>query len=198
MKTTILTAAFLAATAFGMNAQSEIMNITFNNGNVQSFNVSEISEISFEDSTPSITEGYTGQFEGTIELTVGGAFTYQADMTVTVTAGEDGSTIDIHYPQYSLAGTMMGDLTLGELTIADLQYDESRNGFYRSYGGEGLTQHFKAEKDGTVTMDADYPLNDPSTILVTLSDDGTLSIENPFKLGAMPLPLTSKFTGTRK
>lgn len=146
--------------------------------------------------TPSITDNYVGTFVGTISLTVADQFTYDTDIAVTLTASDD-ETISVTLPSYSLSGTMMGDLTLGTVTITDLKYNEDKGGFYRSYGGEGLTQHFKAEQNGIVVNDKDFPLNDPSSILVTLGDNGKIIIENPFKLGAMPLSLTSRFEGTK-
>lgn len=43
-------------------------------------------------------------------------------------------------------------------------------------------------------MDNDYTLGSPSTILIVKGEDG-ISVTNPFKLGAMPFPLTSTFEG---
>lgn len=48
MKKLILPLIF-AATAFGINAESETLKITFNNGKTQLYNVADISRISFED-----------------------------------------------------------------------------------------------------------------------------------------------------
>lgn len=149
-----------------------------------------------EPQNPSITDKYVGKHNGTITLTIGGQYTYNADIAVSVAAGEN-ETLSVTIPEYSFAGTMMGDLTMGAVTISDLKYDEAKGGFYRSYGGEGMTQHFKAMQNGVATMDSDYPLNDPSSILVTIGEDGKIKIENPFKLGKMPLSLTSTFEGRK-
>lgn len=157
---------------------------------------SSCSDENDEPETPSITDKYVGKFNGTISLTVADQFTYDADIAVTISASDD-ETISVTFPSYSLTETMMGDLTLGTVTITGLEYDEAKGGFYRSYGGEGITQHFKAEQNGTVLNDKDFPLNDPSSILVTVGENGKIVIENPFKLGAMPLPLTARFEGTK-
>ncbi len=197
IKNIFATALFIASSVFAY-AETEVLRITFNNGNSQLINIADIRDMTFEDETPqSIAAPFAGVWKGTVKLTVGGAYTYSAEISVTVTANQSDGTISVNYPQYYLSGTMMGDLTLGAVTIDSLQWDEAKGGFYRSYGGQGIKQHFLAEKGGSVSMDNDYPLNDPSSILVTRSEDGKLKIENPFKLGAMPLPLSSAFEGTK-
>lgn len=130
---------------------------------------------------------YSGTYNGTITLNVAGQYSYNADITCVITEGGD-ETITITFPEYSLAGTMMGDMTLGSVTVGNLTYDESKGGFFRSYGGEGITQTM----NGTA-----YPLNVPSSILVVREKDGKITIENPFTLGKMPLPLTATFSGKK-
>lgn len=195
MRKEILAYAMAAMTAFVSSAQSEMLTIILNDGSSQQIAVTDIREMLFEDADINEAERYAGVYEGTLAMTVGGAYTYETPASVTLTA--KGDEIMLSYPEFSLQNTMMGDITLAELSIPGLSYYVGKGGFYRSYGGQGLTQHFKAEKEGQTTMDSDYPLNDPSTVLVTLSSDGTLTIENPFKLGAMPLPLSLKFSGTQ-
>lgn len=136
---------------------------------------------------PSVSEEYAGTYNGTISLNVADQYTYEADIACVITAG-DNETITVTLPEYSLAGTMMGDLTLGSVTISGLVYDEAKGGFYRSYGGEGVTQTMNGKA---------YPLNDPSSILVIKDKNGNLTIENPFTLGKMPLPLAATFTGRK-
>lgn len=139
------------------------------------------------EANPSLAEQYSGTYTGTITLDVAGKYTYKADISCIVTEGNN-ETITVSFPEYSLAGTMMGDMSLGELTISDIAYDDAKEGFYRSYGGEGITQTMNG---------ATYPLNDPSSILVVMDEDGNLTIENPFTLGKMPLPLTATFEGRK-
>lgn len=144
----------------------------------------------------SVTDGYTGSFNGSVSLVIGGQYTYESNITVTIVKGEN-ETITVTLPEYSFPNTLMGDVTLGELTLRNLVYDAERKGFSLNYGGEGVMQHFKAVRNGNVTMDADYPLNTPSDIFVTLDGNGKITVENSFKLGAMPLPLVESFTGTK-
>lgn len=139
------------------------------------------------DAAPSLSEDYSGTYSGTITLNVAGQYTYTTDISCVITEGDD-ETVTVRFPDYFLAGTMMGDMTLGSVTVAGLAYDNTMGGFYRSYGGEGITQTM----NGTT-----YPLNDPSSMLVIKDSNGTLTIDNPFTLGKMPLPLTATFTGRK-
>ncbi len=136
---------------------------------------------------PTLAEEYSGTYNGTITLNVAGQYSYAAEILCVITEG-DNETITVSFPEYSLAGTMMGDMTLGSVTIRNLVYDEAKGSFYRNYGGEGITQ----KMNGTA-----YPLNDPSSITVAKDKDGKLTIENPFTLGKMPLPLTATFEGRK-
>lgn len=190
----IISAALMFAAAFCASAQNEILTITMVNGTEHTFNVAEISEMTFGAAT--MADQFAGAYTGTQKVTVGGAFTYETTVTYTLTAEADG-TVTVAIPSYTLTGTMMGDLTLGALTIPGLSYDYAKGGFFRDYGSDGLQQHFKAVNNGVATMDADYTLNPVSTILITANGANAIAVENPFKLGAMPLPLTAAFEGTK-
>lgn len=134
-----------------------------------------------------LAEEYSGTYNGTITLNVADKYSYDADISCTITTS-DNETITVSIPEYSLTGTLMGDMKLGSVTISNLVYDESKGGFYRNYGGEGITQTM----NGT-----SYPLNDPSSIIITNDQNGNLIIENPFTLGKMPMPLTATFEGRK-
>ncbi len=54
-----------------------------------------------------------------------------------------------------------------------------------------------AVNNGQTTYDKDFVLGAGSTIFVKL-DNGKLTIENPFKLGAMPFPMVGAFEGSKK
>ncbi|MDE7403414.1 MAG: hypothetical protein K2M87_08405 [Muribaculaceae bacterium] len=191
--------AILIATSLCAFADNDLLRITLNDGSCQTLHVADIKEISFEDgSEESLAAKFIGTWSGTQTVTIGGTFSYTAEIPVVITAGEGSQSISVSYPEYSLAGTMMGDITLGTLNIVGLEWNDEKGGFYLNYGGQGLTQHFKAIKDGNVTMDSDYPLNEPSSILVTLTDNGGIKIENHFKLGAMPFPINSTFEGVNQ
>ncbi|MCM1004971.1 MAG: calycin-like domain-containing protein [Prevotella sp.] len=198
MKKHILTAVMIAASMTAY-AETEVMKITLKTGEVTSIAVSDIEEMTFalEDEPapePTMAEKYAGVYGGTQEITVGGQFTYSTWVEYTLTAEEDG-TLTVSIPEYSLANTQMGDLTLGAVTIKGLEYDEAKGGFYRMYANDGIMQHFLAVNGGTTMFDKDYELGGESSIFISLTDK-TIHVENPFKLGAMPLPMTGKFEGT--
>ena len=49
---------------------------------------------------------------------------------------------------------------------------------------------------GTTSMDSDYVLGAGSTIRIEITEGG-IKVTNPFKLGAMPFPLTATFEGSK-
>ncbi len=136
---------------------------------------------------PTLAEEYSGTYNGMITLKVADQYSYQTDISCSITAG-DNETITVSFPEYSLTGTMMGDMTLGSVTMSNLVYDEAKGGFYRNYGGEGFTQTING---------ISYPLNDPTSIIVAKDQNGNLTIENPFSPGKMPLALTATFEGRK-
>lgn len=196
MKKIILATLALSAAMFA-SAQTEVLKLTMTDGTEHTFNVAEVKEMTFDTvGEPTMAEKFAGVYNGTQTLTVGGTWTYSTTVAYTLTAAEDG-TITVSIPEYSLTGTMMGDLTLGALTITGLEYDEVQGGFFRNYGGQGLTQHFYSENNGTPGFNADYPLNETSSILITANGDNGIKVTNPFKLGAMPFPLEASYEGTK-
>lgn len=136
---------------------------------------------------PTHAQEYSGTYNGTVTLNVAGQYSYEADISCVITSGAN-ETITVSFPEYSLADTVMGDITLGSITISNLVYEESKGNFCRNYGGEGITE----------TMNGiPYPLNDPSSITVAKDKDVNLTIENLFTLGKMPMPLTATFKGRK-
>lgn len=188
-------AAIAIATATIANAQTEVLKIELNDGTTQTFAVENVKEMTFAVEGESPAEEIAGAYTGTNTVVVGGQFTYTTDLTATISANADG-TVNFTWPQYNLTGTVMGDLTLGTVTIPNIPYDEAKGGFYLDYSDLGLTQHFTAMQNGTATMDKDYVLGTTSTILIEKSDTG-IKVTNPFKLGAMPLPISATFEGTK-
>lgn len=150
-----------------------------------------------ESQASALAKNYAGSYIGTVSVTVGGQYTYSTDIEIKITTSSSG-TINVYIPQYSLSQTMMGDLTIGEVTINNLSFEESSETFFRNYGGEGITQHFIATKNGTELFNNTYPLNQPSSIRVSQNKNGSISIINPFKLGSMPLDLSMQFNGSPK
>lgn len=133
-----------------------------------------------------------GSHQGSVTVEVGGQSYTNSSITYVVTANEDG-TIDIVVPEFSLGGTVMGDLTLGTYTIKNIAYDEEKEAFYRDYTQDELSFHFKAVKDGTTTMDKDYTFTQLGNIVVKPVGSG-LTVVNSFQPGAMPFPIVSTFT----
>lgn len=194
MKKIIFSTLALAA-CLAAGAQTEVLRLELNDGTVQTFSVSSIKEMTFGEAG-SPAEAAAGDYTGKIEMTVGGTFTYSNEtVECVITANEDG-TVDFTWRPYTLSGTVMGDLSLGECTIPNIPYSEEKGGFYKDYSNDGLTQHFKAEKDGTVSMDKDYVLGESSTILIQQDGEG-IKVTNPFKLGAMPMSLSATYQGTK-
>lgn len=194
MKKQIMAGAMFALMAMNVNADD--IKITMKDGSVVTYNIDNVQEITFEESEDEpVQTPIAGSYSGTQSIVIGGMFTYTADIAVTIEENADG-TINVTYPEYSLAATMMGDLTLGTVTVSNIPYDETKGAYYLNYSTLGLTQHFKAETDGVASMDSDYVLGDTSEITVEQTENG-VKITNPFKLGRMPLSLTSSFEGTK-
>lgn len=70
-------------------------------------------------------ESIAGSYSGTVSDAVGSMATYTADITVTIEENADG-TINFIYPEYQLTGTVMGDLTLGTVTIPNIPFSEEK------------------------------------------------------------------------
>ncbi|MDO4320617.1 MAG: calycin-like domain-containing protein [Bacteroidales bacterium] len=195
MKKVILTLA-ISFSALISQAQSEVMKIELNNGQTQTVLVSDIKEITFEVDGNNPASPYLGAFTGTNTVVVGGMFTYSAEnVTFDIEQAGDG-TLTVNIPQYCLTGTVMGDLTLGAYSIEGLAFDDEKQAYCRNYGDDGLSMHFTAVQNGTVSMDKDYNFNPGSEITVEKTDAG-IKITNKFKIGAMPFDLTATFEGVK-
>lgn len=197
MKKLYIFAIVLSLSASAM-AQNQLMHISLKDGSTQTFNVADINEMTFsEESTEqSPAEKLAGEYNGSNTLTVGSLATYSVDIKAVITANEDG-TVNFTYPQYMVPNTIMGNLTLGTLTISNIPYVEADGAFFLDYSDAGLTQHFTCvTAEGNTSMDNDYVLGAGSTIKIEMTNDG-IKVTNPFKLGAMPFPLTATFEGKK-
>lgn len=150
--------------------------------------------------TYSVKGYYVKAVSNPITVTVGGQFTYNNDnVTYELRRYKDGKTdkLDVTVPSYTLANTVMGDLTLGSYTVKGLVYDEAQGGYYRDYKNDGLMFHFTAVKDGKTIMDKDYEFaaEKPNNILVKYEGSNVSSIVNTFQMGAMPFGIVSVFSG---
>lgn len=137
------------------------------------------------------------EYTGSISVMVGGSYGPYTNASVchVLTTEADG-TLTLTIPEYTLAATVMGDLTLGQYTVSNLAYDETRGGYYRDYTNDGLTMHFRAESNGVATLDKDYTFEQKGgNVLVTFADDGTATVVNSFQPGVMPFSIVSTFVG---
>ena len=109
---------------------------------------------------------------------------------------EGGNTLlDVQVPSYQLSGTPLGNLTIGSYIVKGLAMDEQKGGYYRDYAADGLTMHFKAEKDGATTMDADYVMSEGDNNILLTYEGKNIKVTNAFHPGAMPFQIVSTFPG---
>lgn len=150
--------------------------------------------------TYSVKGYYVKAVSNPITVTVGGQFTYNNDnVTYELRRYKDGETdkLDVTVPSYTLANTIMGNLTLGSYTVKGLVYDEAQGGYYRDYKNDGLKFHFTAVQKGETTMDKDYDFatDKDNNILVKYEGNNVSSIVNTFQVGNMPFGIVSVFSG---
>lgn len=150
--------------------------------------------------TYSVKGYYVKAVSNPITVTVGGQFTYNNDkVTYELRRYKDGKTdkLDVTVPSYTLANTIMGNLTLGSYTVKGLVYDEAQGGYYRDYKNDGLKFHFTAVQGGKTTMDKDYEFatDKDNNILVKYEGNNVSSIVNTFQVGTMPFGIVSVFSG---
>lgn len=150
--------------------------------------------------TYSVKGYYVKAVSNPITVTVGGQFTYNNDnVTYELRRYKDGETdkLDVTVPSYTLANTVMGNLTLGSYTVKGLVYDEAQGSYYRDYKNDGLKFHFTAVQGGKTTMDKDYEFaaEKPNNILVKYEGNDVSSIVNTFQVGTMPFGIVSVFSG---
>lgn len=150
--------------------------------------------------TYSVKGYYVKAVSNPITVTVGGQFTYNNDnVTYELRRYKDGETdkLDVTVPSYTLANTIMGNLTLGSYTVKGLVYDEAQGGYYRDYKNDGLKFHFTAVQGGKTTMDKDYDFatDKDNNILVKYEGNDVSSIINTFQVGTMPFGIVSVFSG---
>ena len=139
-----------------------------------------------------------GSYTGTTSLKVGGVFGPFTSATVEykVTANEDGS-INVTASEEKYTGvTVAGNLTLGTYTVKNLAYDKATNSFSRDYSEDGIKVHFKSN-GGSMNKDENYEFGKTSKMTVTFAEDGTLTITNNYKIGAMPFPISATYTGKK-
>ena len=146
--------------------------------------------------TVKVTNENLSLFVGDNKVLVGGSFEYHATILYQVLKNDD-NTIDVIVPEYELAATVMGDLTIGEYTIKNIPYDASKGSYYKEYADGTLTIHVKSVPASGTGIDNDYIFNNNTiTTSIEVKTDGTnATIANNYSIGNMPFPIETTFTG---
>ena len=140
---------------------------------------------------------YVKDYTDKMDMSVG-ALNYStpsATYSVRIYPEDDTQKMDVQVQEYSVAGTVMGDMTVGMHVIKGLTYDSEKGGYYRDYSADGVKAHITAEKDGSKTIDKDYVLNNSNILVVLNEKNAVTSIIDNFTPGAMPFPITTTFPG---
>lgn len=148
--------------------------------------------------TYTIESYYIKDYTDKLDVSIGNMFNYTAaDATYSVrTYPEGGKTLlDVKVPSYQLSDTPLGNLTVGSYIVKGLAMDETKGGYYRDYAADGLTLHFKAEKDGATTMDDDYVMSQGENNILLVYEGQNIKVTNAFHPGAMPFQIISTFPG---
>ena len=148
--------------------------------------------------TYSITAYYIKDYTDKLDVSIGGMFNYTAaNVTYSVRTYPDGDNtlLDVQVPSYELSGTPLGNLTIGSYIVKGLKMDAGKGGYYRDYAADGLTMHFKAEKDGVVGMDDDYVMSQGDNNILVAYEGKNIKVTNAFHPGAMPFQIVSTFPG---
>lgn len=136
-----------------------------------------------------------GKKSGSVTVMVGGQFgPYESSPVQYVIKANDDGTIDVTLPTFTLEGTVMGDLTVGSYTIANIAYDQERQAFFRDYSSdESITMHLKAEQNGTTTMDGDYTFGAMGNIELKTDEAQKVVAVNTIQPGKMPFAIVITF-----
>ena len=188
MKKILFAAALAAACSFG--ADADLLTVTLNDGTKTSFPVDNIKEVTFTEET--IADTFAGTYSGMNDVNINNQWTYSTGIDYVIIANQDG-TINLQVPEYTLTGTVMGDMTIGAYTVSNIAYDESKKAFERDYSQDGISLHVKAVKDGKTSLDGDYTMGEGCNVVIEKTDQG-LKVVNAFKMGAMPFLIVATFT----
>lgn len=188
MKKILFAAALAAACSFG--ADADLLTVTLNDGTKTSFPVDNIKEVTFTEET--IADTFAGTYSGMNDVSINNQWTYSTGIDYVITANQDG-TINLQVPEYTLTGTVMGDMTIGAYTVSNIAYDEASKSFVRDYSQDGISLHVKAVKDGKTSLDGDYTMGEGCNVVIEKTDEG-LRVVNAFKMGSMPFLIVATFT----
>lgn len=147
--------------------------------------------------TYTIAGYYVKDYTDKMDMSVG-ALNYStpsATYSVRIYPEDDTQKMDVQVQEYSVAGTVMGDMTVGMHVIKGLTYDSEKGGYYRDYSADGVKAHITAESGGSKTIDKDYVLNSSNMLVMLNEKNAVTSIVDNFTPGAMPFPITTTFPG---
>lgn len=140
-----------------------------------------------------IAAAQEGTYTGALKATVGGIFgpyspTENVDFVITKNSD---NTINVLVPGFQLNKTPIGDIVIGEYTVSNISFDESKGAYYRDYTKDGIKMDFTMvgqKKNYEITKTGD----------ITLKIDGSkLTVTNNLCPGKMPVgDVAETFEGT--
>lgn len=140
-----------------------------------------------------IAAAQEGTYTGALKATVGGIFgpyspTENVDFVITKNSD---NTINVLVPGFQLNKTPIGDIVIGEYTVSNISFDESKGAYYRDYTKDGITMDFTMvgiKKNYEITKTGD----------ITLKIEGSkLTVTNNLCPGKMPVgDVSETFEGT--
>lgn len=147
----------------------------------------------------SIDSYYVKPTSGKVEVMVGGVYGPYIEPTVFDARlyEEDGiKKLDVTMHEYTITGTPVGNITVGQYSVKGLTYDESKEGYYRDYSQDEEKFHLKMVNGGVTTIDGEYGFTQGGIMLVKMNGSTIETAQNNFQPGAMPFPITSVFNST--
>lgn len=140
-----------------------------------------------------IAAAQEGTYTGALKATVGGIFgpyspTENVDFVITKNSD---NTINVLVPGFQLNKTPIGDIVIGEYTVSNISFDESKGAYYRDYTKDGIKMDFTM-----VGQKKNYEITKTGNI--TLKIDGSkLTVTNNLCPGKMPVgDVAETFEGT--
>lgn len=140
-----------------------------------------------------IAAAQEGTYTGALKATVGGIFgpyspTENVDFVITKNSD---NTINVLVPGFQLNKTPIGDIVIGEYTVSNISFDESKGAYYRDYTKDGIKMDFTMvgqKKNYEITKTGD----------ITLKIEGSkLTVTNNLCPGKMPVgDVAETFEGT--
>lgn len=126
-------------------------------------------------------------YTGSEKVVVGGTYTYTCDDAKYQLTFVD-ETLNVTIEEKSVAGTVMGDLTLGTMVIDNLTFDAEKGGYYRDYTGSDVSMTLVAVSNGETVINGKYYFEKLGNILVAANETGYHIVHN-MQPGAMPFPI---------